>query len=239
MLKQVYEINEFGYLKDKYVKDFDEEGNCVEELEENIIVIDPPQGLYKAKWNGEEWVEDMSQEEIDLLNNPVIPFEIQKDSKWKEVNQTCTDIIYSGIDVETSLGVEHFSLQQFDQMEIKTLADRIMIGALQVPYHADGKLCRMFTAEEMTAIATKSIEYVTYHKTYVNSLHQWIKRCETEEELNAIEYGVPLPIDLDENLVMITGVSSIPVEVPVDKEVPTESETIPEEPVDEEQIVTP
>lgn len=69
MLKQVYEINELGYLKEIYVKEFDEQGNCTEELAKNIIAIAPPQGLYSAKWIGTEWIEDMTQEEIDALNN--------------------------------------------------------------------------------------------------------------------------------------------------------------------------
>ena len=35
----------------------------------NIITIRPPDGLYRAKWTGLEWVEDMTQEEINELNN--------------------------------------------------------------------------------------------------------------------------------------------------------------------------
>lgn len=76
MLKQVYEIDELNYLKEYYVKDFDEHGNCLEELSENMITKDIPQGLYRAKWTGTEWVEDMSQAEIDELNNqPMEPTE--------------------------------------------------------------------------------------------------------------------------------------------------------------------
>lgn len=62
MLKQVYEIDENGYLQKIHVKEFDEQGNCTEELTENIITVDPPQGLYKAKWTG-TWTETMTEEE--------------------------------------------------------------------------------------------------------------------------------------------------------------------------------
>ncbi len=79
MLKQVYVINENGYLQEILVKEFDEQGNYIEELAENIITVDPPQGLYKAKWTGIEWIEDMTQEEIDALNNqPYEPTEEQQ-----------------------------------------------------------------------------------------------------------------------------------------------------------------
>lgn len=69
MLKQVYEINENGYLQEIQVAEFDEQGNCTEELAENIVTTDIPQGLYRAKWTGTEWIEDMPQAEIDALNN--------------------------------------------------------------------------------------------------------------------------------------------------------------------------
>lgn len=69
MKKQVYELDANGYIKERYVAEFDEEGNCIEELARNIITIDPPNGLYRAKWTGTEWIEDMTQEEIDELNN--------------------------------------------------------------------------------------------------------------------------------------------------------------------------
>jgi len=73
MLKQIYRIDEFGYLKEIYVKDFGEDGNCVEEIAENIITVDPPQGLYKLKWTGTEWIEGLTQEEINEINNQPKP----------------------------------------------------------------------------------------------------------------------------------------------------------------------
>ena len=69
MRKEVYKINEGGYLQGILVKEFDEEGNCIEELAENMIVISPPNGLYRARWTGTKWIEDMTQEEIDEINN--------------------------------------------------------------------------------------------------------------------------------------------------------------------------
>lgn len=72
MEKQVYKIDEIGYLKEIYVKEFDTQGKCTEDLAENIITFAPLQGLYRAKWNGTEWIEDMSQEEIDTLNNVIV-----------------------------------------------------------------------------------------------------------------------------------------------------------------------
>lgn len=74
MLKEVYEIDENGFIFEIYVKDLNEEDNHLEELAKNIITIQPPNGLYRAKWTGTEWVEGMSQDEINILNNqPQLP----------------------------------------------------------------------------------------------------------------------------------------------------------------------
>ncbi|HBD63506.1 MAG TPA: hypothetical protein DC038_03620 [Clostridiales bacterium] len=78
MKRQVYKIDENGYLQEILVKDFDEDGNCTEELSENITTVDPPNGLYKHKWTGSEWIEGLSQEEIDEINNvPQEPAEVE------------------------------------------------------------------------------------------------------------------------------------------------------------------
>jgi hypothetical protein len=68
MIKEVFKIDENGYIIEKHVVEFDKEGNPLEELGEDIITVTPPDGLYRAKWTGIEWIEDMSQEEIDELN---------------------------------------------------------------------------------------------------------------------------------------------------------------------------
>ena len=36
------------------------------------LEVEPSQGFYKPKWNGETWTEGMAQEEIELLKNVVV-----------------------------------------------------------------------------------------------------------------------------------------------------------------------
>ena len=69
MKKQVYEINEKGMLIKILIAEIDGNGNPLEDLGENIVITDPPNGLYRAKWNGVDWIEDMTQDEIDAINN--------------------------------------------------------------------------------------------------------------------------------------------------------------------------
>lgn len=70
MHKAVYELDADGYLQEIYVAGFDDRtGDPVEPLPEHYVTEDPPQGLYRARWDGEEWAEDMTEAEIQELNN--------------------------------------------------------------------------------------------------------------------------------------------------------------------------
>ena len=69
--KQVYEVDSEGYLKNIHVSKIDEQLD--------YIIVDPPNGLFSPKWTGTEWIEGMSQEEIDTIKNGPKPLsEIEK-----------------------------------------------------------------------------------------------------------------------------------------------------------------
>lgn len=69
MKKQVYEVDANGHIEEIYVVKCDEQGTPIDVLPEHFIVNAPPAGLYRAKWTGSDWIEDMPQEEIDEINN--------------------------------------------------------------------------------------------------------------------------------------------------------------------------
>lgn len=75
MKKQVYKINSDGYLVEIYIKDFDENEDYPVDFVDSklgrVLTIDPPNGLYKPKWTGTEWIEGLTQTEIEELNNVV------------------------------------------------------------------------------------------------------------------------------------------------------------------------
>ncbi|WP_297429058.1 hypothetical protein [Clostridium sp.] len=64
MLLKGYEIDKEGY----YIGDYLYEEDNVPELE-NVIITEMPQGFFKSKWNGTEWVEGATQEYIDIITN--------------------------------------------------------------------------------------------------------------------------------------------------------------------------
>lgn len=63
MKKQVYEIDEQGFLLKIHTADIDENGNILDEDKQGFIVIDIPVGLWKKKWTGSEWIEGETEEE--------------------------------------------------------------------------------------------------------------------------------------------------------------------------------
>lgn len=40
-----------------------------EQPDPSYIEVEVPQGFYRPKWNGSEWIEGMAQADIDLLKN--------------------------------------------------------------------------------------------------------------------------------------------------------------------------
>ena len=109
----------------------------------------------------------------------------------QEIGAACTAAIYAGIIV----GDSHYSMTEHDQTEIMAQFTAVKEGAAAVPYHADGELCRMYPAEEFTALAQAAMEFIFSHRTYCNHLNAWIARASLKE-LDRITYGASLPEDL-------------------------------------------
>lgn len=125
-------------------------------------------------------------------------------AKEAELSAACNQAITAGMDVETTQGTEHFSLQETDQINLTTAYNAVLSGADQYPYHADGQLCRMFSADEIKAISAASIQHKMYHTTLCNHLLTWARRAETAEELEGITYSAEsLPEDLAQNMAQI------------------------------------
>ena len=138
------------------------------------------------------------------------PFDEIQTEKLSNLSETCNQTIVAGMDVETTEGVEHFSLEETDQINLTTALSAIKQGANGYPYHADKKLCRMFTAVELNAIAEKATAHKLYHTTLCNHLLILARRATTTAELDKITYSADcLPLDLAENMKKILVAAGI------------------------------
>lgn len=134
----------------------------------------------------------------------VDPVDEARSAKEKEMSDACNAAIVAGMDVETSVGTEHFSLQETDQINLNAALTAVQNGATGYPYHADGTLCRLFSAEEILAIAEAGTNHKLYHTTLCNHLLTWARRAETVEEIESITYSAEnLPEDLAANMASI------------------------------------
>lgn len=125
---------------------------------------------------------------------PMLTLDEVKRGKLSEVNYACRRIIETGVDVGLSDGtVEHFSLTETDQLNLFGLRAQIAAGADSVPYHADGKSCRFYSAADMDKIIGAAMKHASYHTTYCNALHVWVGACGTAEEVSGITYGAEVP----------------------------------------------
>ena len=63
MLREVYKVDDNGYIIDNYVGEFDEEGNLVSP-EGDFVTESLPQPLhfFQPRWNGEEWEEGETED---------------------------------------------------------------------------------------------------------------------------------------------------------------------------------
>lgn len=64
---QVSKIDEKGFYVESVIID------DIDNLPHNLIADEVPEGIYKPKWNGLEWVEDLTSEEIDDIKNEPKP----------------------------------------------------------------------------------------------------------------------------------------------------------------------
>ena len=157
-------------------------------------------GFVKPRWDEgtAAWVEGATAEELaawEAEHPDPVSLDEKRAAKHAEISAASEAAIKAGMDVTTTQGTEHFSLQETDQINLTAAVTAVQQGAAGYPYHADGELCRMFTAAEIGAVGQASIAHKLYHTTYCNHLFAWIRRA-TASELARITYGAELPEDL-------------------------------------------
>ena len=112
----------------------------------------------------------------------------------EQIGKQCTAAIENGLDIETSLGTQHFSYTIEDQSNIKDLilTAELTDFALSLPYHADGELCTLYPAIDIFKIYMSLSANKTYHTTYCNVLNAMLKETKDVESIKKITYGMEI-----------------------------------------------
>lgn len=117
-----------------------------------------------------------------------------KKLKLKDMSNTCNNIIFAGIDVVLSdEGTHHFSLTEYDQLNLFKLETLARSGQEVLPYHEDGELCKFYPAADIITIANAATQYITYHTTYFNSLKAYINSLRSLNTISKVTYGMDIP----------------------------------------------
>lgn len=165
--------------------------NLIEQNKMNMEELSTIDSSYPMKYfryclNIEELKPFIESEELEL--------ESLKDTFIKYARLMCNAYIELGTDIELSDGnTYHFSLSIEDQQNIKNAVDVANFTKSEVPYHADGELCTMFSVEDINKVYTDAIMYITYHTTYFNMLKHYILNCADMETIIRSYYLMELP----------------------------------------------
>lgn len=158
----------------------EQEYNILYEADEFEIIPDP---------------DEPTIEEIPVDPVQAVTIEYLLTSKVQQMKAACYAAITAGFDLPLADGqTMHFSCTTQDQLNLISLASMAASGAMeQYPYHADGELCRYFTAAEITQIVTAMQMLIAKETTYFNSLKAYIMSLDNMEDISAITYGCPVP----------------------------------------------
>lgn len=167
-------------------------------------------GLVKPKWDGSEWEEGATAEEIAAWEaehpGKVLTLPEVQTAKLTEINAACDAAITAGCDVTLNDETEgHISLSIPDQINLSTAQEAIKAGGTGYAYHLDGALCEVYPAADIAIMAQAATAHVLYHQTYCNHLRAWVKRCTAIADVEAITYGGSLPDDLKAHMETVLG----------------------------------
>lgn len=143
---------------------------------------------YKVNENGE--VVEVSDEEKESMLTAMLAAEFSSlmDVKIHELAKQCNDYITAGINYNEG----HYSYTLEDQNNLTSAVDLAAKTGLEVPYHADGEPCRLYSAEDIVNIYVINQTNLTHHTTYFNQLKLYTKTLTAKEEVTAVQYGQAL-----------------------------------------------
>ncbi len=114
-------------------------------------------------------------------------------AKLSEISNACNAVIVNGVDIKFGEETVHFNLSIEDQSNINNLFRVVELGGTEFPYQADGGVCRIYTAAEISAIYIAAQTLITTQTTYHNELKQYVQTLTDVEEVSAVQYGMTLP----------------------------------------------
>jgi hypothetical protein len=149
---------------------------------------------------------------IDQQLNPVIDIntmtlEEYKDYKINMFSDRGEQVIFAGTDVELGDGtVKNYTYDLEDQCNLLNalfIIDKLDSTEIVLPYHSHGEPCELFAALDIIRIYLALQTYSTTIQTLVNMKINWVRACQTKEEVEAITFESELPEEWQERAMAV------------------------------------
>ena len=165
-------------------------GYEVDTIDESIL-----SDIFSYKYIDGEFVKketDIRLEKIDDI----------KQIKISMMSSICQTVIENGIDVNG----EHYSLSAYDQLNIMKLESQARMNPNQfLPYHADGELCKLYSAEAIIALAEYATAWKLYWSTYFNHLKMEITNMTDVDQIISVTFGQALTDESNTSISQLLG----------------------------------
>lgn len=170
-----------------------------------VDVIRIGEDEFNALSNGEEFpaANAEGQDVLPEIEEQIAPNDADiatlgyiKNKKISEMSAVCNRIISEGFSLALSDGADHhFALTTQDQLNLITLATLVSNGEQAIPYHADGELCKFYSADDVRKIISAATAFKTYHISYFNTIKSYIASLDAMSDVIAVYYGMEIPTE--------------------------------------------
>lgn len=130
--------------------------------------------------------------EEELAAQKLAEFKMEKENKIYEVRDACETTIKNGI---TTSDGKKYSYTVQDQSNILNAMNLAKATGLEVPYHADGESCSLYTYDDIASIYMQEQMNLTKNQTYFNQLKLYIESVTDVKDIDLIKniyYGTDL-----------------------------------------------
>lgn len=217
---QTYEFDDVSIYKNLFTITFDENVD-MSSLLEDMSIFDSIQILTRgdvvcAKYDGYNTVYKQDNHRVTLSNDksvyeephptpdpeplpepepepePELTLEEVKKEKIAQLSSTCEQCIYNGVTMEINGETKHFSYKAEDQVNLGNALQLAQVTGLDVPYHADGDNCKLYTPEQIVELYVQQMTNLTHNQTYFNQLRMYVETLEKKEDVENVMYGQDL-----------------------------------------------
>lgn len=150
-----------------------------------------------TKLNLAAQVQRLDEQVNHIIDTESMTIEEFKNYKISQISSMGEQLIFNGTEVTLLNGVtKNFTYNLEDQSNLLNAIFIIQtLGDLEIslPYHSHGEPCELYNARDILAIYFTLQFFSTRIQTEINMKLNWIRECQTREEIEDITIDTPLP----------------------------------------------